>query len=121
MDCNKVKQGVFQILLKIPPYTKYTVQRNDSFQTVKNEITGEVEKEKVDWLDKCTYQLSSFESDSISKTLNKAKVQITAVTDKYYLIKVSDESGKISFNDTMWIVSLIGGFKSIGETYNTAQ
>ena len=111
--CNKLKRGEFYYKSKVA-FEGSSIKRYDSMQTVTDKATGREQKERIEWLDPCTYMLYALpENDS----LFPVKVKILDVADRYYTVHISSQQYKTSFNDTVWIVGLIGGFKALSETF----
>jgi hypothetical protein len=121
-DCNKLKIGQFYYINK-KTGIQYTVKRNDSIQTEINGKTGEIKIKKIKWIESCMYELQSPSkmSDDSTDPNRKivieslpAKVSILNYSKDYYVFNSSSGLDKTGYNDTMWIVYLLGGFKSIG-------
>lgn len=128
-DCSKLKSGNFFVLLK-PDNIRFEIQRTESRQTEYNPVTDSVTGYIVKWTSPCSYELAMVNrwkkpiADSIRKEQvtifsqpAPLKVNILEVTDKYYTFKSKKDDDDFVYKDTMWIIGLIGGFKSIGDVF----
>lgn len=118
LDCSNLKNGKFYYKSVISAAGS-KIERNDSIQIVINEKSGKKETERIKWLGPCVYEVlpySNIMDDSTGDELLSAKVTILSVSKEYYTFNVSNMLNKTGYNDTMWIVYLVGGFNPIGET-----
>lgn len=121
LDCNKLRNGRFYYKSIISDAGS-KIERNDSIQIVINEKTGKKETERIKWLGPCVYEVlpfSNLKDDSTGEELLSAKVSILSISKDYYTFNVSNKLNKTGYNDTMWIVYLVGGFKPIGKIFPT--
>jgi hypothetical protein len=105
-DCKHLRQGDF--------YYKgneisggSSIHRHDSIQIVTDEKTGEELKEKLVWVDPCTYVLYPFpgtRADIVNSDLFPIKVSILEVASHYYIAHVISWNHKSDFRDTAWII-----------------
>ena len=118
--CEELKNGKFYYKGSDSVFVGAIIHRNDSFQTVIDEKTGDKQEQKVVWTDACTYQLYPFADnnwDSLHPDLYPIKVAILDVTEKYYTVNISSEYRKTDFKDTVWILALIDGLKSANDIF----
>jgi hypothetical protein len=112
-----LKRGEFHYKNRIS-FGGSDIKRYDSIQIVTDVLTGKRQVQKIKWIEPCTYILSPLpDSGLLSWDSFSVKVTILAVKEKYYTAHVSSQQYKADFNDTVWIVKLIGGFRSIGEIF----
>jgi len=106
--CSKLKRGEFYYKSG-KAFEGSSIVRNDSVQIVTDERTGERLKERIVWMDACTYTLYPFPDSKpgiLHSELFPIKVTIVEVTDKYYTVHVISGDGKTDFYDTAWIVRI---------------
>lgn len=110
-DCSRFKTGKFIYFIKFQN-TKYLVERNDSFQTETNQITGSVNKYEIKWLDECSYELKFIskvpEDTAPNEMMNKTraiplKTTILKSTEDYYVFEAKKEGIPMVLRDTMWV------------------
>ena len=68
----------------------------------------------------CVYEVLPFSNiwdDSTGEELLSAKVSILTISKDYYTFNVSNKLNVTGYNDTMWIVYLVGRTKPIGKTF----
>ena len=78
-------------------------------QIVIDERTGKKQKEKLEWINLCTYKVYPFlvnKNDSLNPDLFPVKVTVLNMTKTYYTVNVFSDHYKSNFNDTIWIVKL---------------
>jgi hypothetical protein len=104
--CSKLRLGEFYYKGK-DPLTGNIIKRNDSVQIVTDEQTGEKIKEKIVWMDPCTYLLYPYpdsKADLLNSDLFPIKIEVLDVTKKYYTVHITSGHNKTDYNDTAWIV-----------------
>ncbi|HET6994592.1 MAG TPA: hypothetical protein VFI06_06405 [Chitinophagaceae bacterium] len=102
-ECSKLKRGEFYYKSKAT-FAGSRIKRIDSIQFVTDVQTGKVQKERIEWIDPCTYMLYPFLSgDSLHTDSTPLKVRVLEVKERYYKVNVSSEEYKADFNDTVWI------------------
>ena len=108
--CSKLKRGEF-FYKSSETFNGSSIVRNDSVQLVTDQKTGETTKQKVLWVEPCTYVLYPFPGDKpeiLNSDLFPIKVSILEITKKYYTVHVTSWDRKSDFEDTAWIVKLVG-------------
>ena len=104
--CSKLKRGAFYYKSS-GSFEGSRIERHDSVQVVIDQSTGEKTKQKIVWVDPCTYVLYPFpgsDSNSFNSDLFPIKVSVLEITKKYYTVRVTSWDRKSDFDDTAWIV-----------------
>jgi len=104
--CSKLKRGEFYYKSG-GGFEGSSIVRTDSVQVVTDKKTGETMKQKVVWIEPCTYVLYPFPGSRpsiLNSDLFPIKVSIREVAKKYYTVHVTSWDGKSDFEDTAWIV-----------------
>ena len=104
--CSELKRGEFYYKSR-KSFAGSTIKRNDSIQIVTDKETGKEQKEKIEWIDPCTYMLYPFLDDKDDSSnpdfFLPIEVTILDITKKYYTVNVFNDHYKTNFNDTVWI------------------
>ncbi len=88
INCKSFRIGTFKNVVDGKP-TGTIIKRDENFQIEINEERGLETKDKVTWIDECTYRLSSVHDKSNSPNLI---VRITETGEDYYLLTLWMES-----------------------------
>jgi hypothetical protein len=110
-NCNAIHMGVFQLLIE---GDTMLISRDKDTQI--EQFRGDVRREKVTWINDCTYHLELIKEEVDSTQLlvgpggflNDSFIEIIRVTDEYYMYKIFDSAsgeegelvdiGKVYFN-----------------------
>ncbi len=97
-DCEKFKTGTFKNY-ENGKWTKTTITRTADFQIELNKETNEESKDKVTWIDDCTYRLTSitYKNKPVTKTTPDLIVKIINVETDYYEVEASIEGKQPSY------------------------
>jgi len=109
--CKRFKTGHFQFRHHEPGFHYSSlIDRTDSLQTERDEITGDVSKLAVTWTGDCTYDLRLISStkpypDSIQHMRKTVPLhtEILGGTADYYLFKCFRDNYNLVVTDTMWV------------------
>ena len=110
-NCNAIHIGVFQLLIEGD-----TMLISRDKETQIEQFRGDVRKEKVTWVNDCTYHLELVQEEADTTVmlqgpagfLNDSYIEIIRVTPEYYMYKIFDSAngqegelvdiGKVYFN-----------------------
>src|SRR5262249_50588529 len=104
--CSKLKRGEFFYAGR-GTFSGSRIVRGDSMQSVTDAKTGEVLREKIVWIDPCTYLLYPFpdsKAEVMSSNLFPISISILEVTERYYTVHVVSWDRESDFKDTAWIL-----------------
>ncbi len=104
---------------------RYKIERNDSVQIEIDESNDSVIEFDIKWMSSCEYELT------FKRVIKKGKdtsymqfkfpivrTRITSIkSGQYYIFKSKVEGSSTELMDTMQIIRLVGGFKSLGESF----
>jgi hypothetical protein len=110
-DCKRFKTGHFRFVAHQSGMAySWLIDRTDSIQTETDEVTGDVSKLSVKWVDDCHYQLKLMSStrpfpDSIQQIRKTVALQteITEATSHYYIFSSFRDKSELVLTDTMWV------------------
>lgn len=120
-DCNAIHNGSFQVVIEADTMT---ISRDQNFQI--EQFRGDTRKQKVTWINDCTYRLELIKEESQTSEESKASdesltidkdaggfledsfVEIIRVTGDYYMYKIFDTA-----NDE------VGQLVDVGKVYIT--
>lgn len=109
-DCSVIRNGKFEYRGGFSN-KNIIIERDDSIQTEKDADTGLSMKFKVEWHDKCDYQLTliSFNINGKDSLVNPSqfppiKTEIEKVTKNFYICSSVMEGKNASRRDTMLII-----------------
>ena len=97
-DCKGFKVGKF-MNYENGEWTNTIITRTDEFQIELNKKTNEESKDKITWIDDCTYRLTSitYKNKPVTKTTPDLIVKIVNVGTDFYEIEASVEGKKPSY------------------------
>ena len=97
-DCENFQIGTFKNYGN-GKWTKTTITRTTDLQIELNEVTNEESKDKITWIDDCTYRLTSltYKNKPVTKTTPDLIVKIVNVGTDYYEIEASIEGKEPSY------------------------
>ena len=92
-NCNAIHKGVFQLIIE---GDTLLISRDKDIQL--EQFRGDFRKEKVTWINDCTYHLELVKEEMDSTNhfqsqigfLNDSFIEIIRVTDEYYMYKIFD-------------------------------
>ncbi|MDO7847742.1 hypothetical protein Q5H92_15345 [Hymenobacter sp. M29] len=109
--CQRFKTGHFQFRHHEPGFHfSSLIERTDSLQIERDEISGDISTLAVKWTGDCTYDLRLISStkpfpDSIQHLRKTVPLhtEILGGTADYYLFKCYRDNSDLVITDTMWV------------------
>lgn len=104
-DCKEFKTGKFKNY-ENGEWTNTIITRTDEFQIELNKKTNEESKDKITWIDDCTYRLTSitYKNKPVTKTTPDLIVKIVNVGTDFYDIEASVEGKEPTYWSKMKII-----------------